>query len=167
MKVDFKRRSRMAREYVRAMKEVWTQAEVSSRGQFISFPPLKGWVEVELSAEDPASNLRTMNSSANASTTFRSRRFDYAKYAKSMRAGRKVMALYGPRHLGWLAGLCVIGRLWSRQSAYRVASLAGLTQRLTRRRATPLKVAQRTEAERALWAALSQPVTGLEAVAAG
>jgi hypothetical protein len=38
---------------------------------------------------------------------------------------------------------------------------------LTRRRATPLKVAERTQAERTPRAALSQPVPGLEAVAAG
>ena len=96
MKVDFKRRWPMAREYVRAMKEVWTRPEASFRGEFISFPPLKsypkpaqkphppvlvgagglnwkcaravrdtvewadGWLPVELSAEDLASNLGTM-----------------------------------------------------------------------------------------------------------
>jgi hypothetical protein len=38
---------------------------------------------------------------------------------------------------------------------------------LTRRRATPLKVAERTQAERTPRVALSQPIPGPEAVAAG
>ncbi|MBV8359813.1 MAG: LLM class F420-dependent oxidoreductase [Deltaproteobacteria bacterium] len=41
MGVDFKRRWPITREYIRAMKELWTQPEASFDGQFIKFPPVK------------------------------------------------------------------------------------------------------------------------------
>jgi probable F420-dependent oxidoreductase len=41
MGVDFKRRWPMTREYVRAMKELWTKDESSFEGEFLKFPPVK------------------------------------------------------------------------------------------------------------------------------
>ncbi len=41
MGVDFKRRWPITREYVRAMKELWTKPEASFNGNFIKFPPVK------------------------------------------------------------------------------------------------------------------------------
>ncbi|MGA2409570.1 MAG: LLM class F420-dependent oxidoreductase [Candidatus Binataceae bacterium] len=41
MGVDFRRRWPITREYVRAMKELWTKAEASFEGEFIKFPPVK------------------------------------------------------------------------------------------------------------------------------
>ena len=41
MGVDFKRRWPMTREYIRAMKELWTKEESSFEGEFLKFPPLK------------------------------------------------------------------------------------------------------------------------------
>lgn len=38
---EFRRRWVVVREYVRAMKELWTKAEASFKGEFISFPPVK------------------------------------------------------------------------------------------------------------------------------
>ncbi len=40
---DFRRRWIVVREYVRAMKELWTKDEASFEGQFVSFPPVKCW----------------------------------------------------------------------------------------------------------------------------
>lgn len=41
MGVDFKRRWPMTREYIRAMKALWTQAEASFEGEFLRFPAVK------------------------------------------------------------------------------------------------------------------------------
>jgi probable F420-dependent oxidoreductase len=41
MGVDFKRRWPMTREYIRAMKELWTKAEASFDGEFVKFPAVK------------------------------------------------------------------------------------------------------------------------------
>jgi len=41
MGVDFKRRWPMTREYIRAMKELWTKAESSFDGEFVKFPAVK------------------------------------------------------------------------------------------------------------------------------
>src|ERR1700756_727901 len=41
MGVDFKRRWPITREYIRAMKELWTKPEASFDGEFIKFPPVK------------------------------------------------------------------------------------------------------------------------------
>jgi probable F420-dependent oxidoreductase len=41
MGVDFKRRWPITREYIRAMKELWTKPEASFAGEFIKFPPVK------------------------------------------------------------------------------------------------------------------------------
>ncbi len=41
MGVPFKRRWPMTREYIRAMKELWTKDESSFEGEFLKFPPLK------------------------------------------------------------------------------------------------------------------------------
>jgi probable F420-dependent oxidoreductase len=41
MGVDFKRRWPITREYIRAMKELWTRPEASFAGEFIKFPPVK------------------------------------------------------------------------------------------------------------------------------
>jgi probable F420-dependent oxidoreductase len=41
MGVDFKRRWPMTREYIRAMKELWTKAEASFDGEFLKFPAVK------------------------------------------------------------------------------------------------------------------------------
>jgi probable F420-dependent oxidoreductase len=41
MGVDFRRRWVMTREYIRAMKELWTQPESQFEGEFVKFPPLK------------------------------------------------------------------------------------------------------------------------------
>ena len=41
MGVDFKRRWPMTREYIRAMKELWTKAEASFEGEFLKFPAVK------------------------------------------------------------------------------------------------------------------------------
>lgn len=41
MGVNFKRRWPMTREYVRAMKELWTKPQASFDGEFIKFPPVK------------------------------------------------------------------------------------------------------------------------------
>ncbi|HZY60191.1 MAG TPA: TIGR03619 family F420-dependent LLM class oxidoreductase [Candidatus Binataceae bacterium] len=41
MGVDFPRRWRMVVEYLRAMKEIWTNEEASFEGEFVSFPPVK------------------------------------------------------------------------------------------------------------------------------
>ncbi|HKD65423.1 MAG TPA: LLM class F420-dependent oxidoreductase [Candidatus Binataceae bacterium] len=40
---DFRRRWIVVREYVRAMKELWTKPEASFQGEFVSFPPVKCW----------------------------------------------------------------------------------------------------------------------------
>jgi probable F420-dependent oxidoreductase len=40
---DFRRRWVVVREYVRAMKELWTKPEASFQGEFVSFPPVKCW----------------------------------------------------------------------------------------------------------------------------
>lgn len=41
MGVDFKRRWAITREYVNAMKELWTKAEASFDGEFVKFPAVK------------------------------------------------------------------------------------------------------------------------------
>jgi probable F420-dependent oxidoreductase len=41
MGVDFKQRWPITREYIRAMKELWTRPEASFDGEFIKFPPVK------------------------------------------------------------------------------------------------------------------------------
>jgi len=41
MGVDFKRRWPMTREYIRAMKELWTRDEASFEGEFVKFPALR------------------------------------------------------------------------------------------------------------------------------
>ena len=41
MGVDFKQRWPMTREYIRAMKELWTKPEPSFEGEFVKFPPVK------------------------------------------------------------------------------------------------------------------------------
>jgi probable F420-dependent oxidoreductase len=41
MGVDFKRRWPITREYIRAMKELWTRAEASFEGEFLKFPAVK------------------------------------------------------------------------------------------------------------------------------
>ena len=41
MGVDFKRRWPITREYIRAMKELWTKPEASFEGEFIRFPAVK------------------------------------------------------------------------------------------------------------------------------
>lgn len=41
MGVDFKRRWPMTREYIRAMRELWTKAEASFDGEFVKFPAVK------------------------------------------------------------------------------------------------------------------------------
>jgi probable F420-dependent oxidoreductase len=41
MGVEFRRRWPMTREYVRAMKELWTTPESSFQGKFVSFPPVR------------------------------------------------------------------------------------------------------------------------------
>jgi probable F420-dependent oxidoreductase len=41
MGVDFKRRWPMTREYIRAMKELWTKPEASFNGEFLKFPAVK------------------------------------------------------------------------------------------------------------------------------
>jgi probable F420-dependent oxidoreductase len=40
---EFRRRWVVVREYVRAMKELWTKDEASFQGEFVSFPPVKCW----------------------------------------------------------------------------------------------------------------------------
>jgi len=40
MGVDFRRRWPMMRDYVRAMKELWTKPEASFDGEFVQFPPV-------------------------------------------------------------------------------------------------------------------------------
>lgn len=40
---DFRRRWVVVREYVRAMKELWTKPEASFQGEFVKFPPVKCW----------------------------------------------------------------------------------------------------------------------------
>ncbi|MBF6567309.1 MAG: LLM class F420-dependent oxidoreductase [Candidatus Binataceae bacterium] len=39
--VDFRRRWPLVREYVRAMKELWTKEDASFGGEFIKFPPIR------------------------------------------------------------------------------------------------------------------------------
>src|SRR5271163_879465 len=41
MGVDFRRRWPMTREYIRAMKELWTKPEASFQGEFLKFPAVK------------------------------------------------------------------------------------------------------------------------------
>jgi len=41
MGVNFKRRWPMTREYIRAMKELWTKDESTFEGEFLKFPPVK------------------------------------------------------------------------------------------------------------------------------
>ncbi len=41
MGVDFRRRWPMTREYIRAMKELWTRDEASFEGEFVKFPPVR------------------------------------------------------------------------------------------------------------------------------
>ena len=43
MGVDFRRRWPMTREYVRAMKELWTKPEPSFEGEFVKFPPVRSY----------------------------------------------------------------------------------------------------------------------------
>jgi probable F420-dependent oxidoreductase len=40
---EFRRRWVVVREYVRAMKELWTKEEASFEGKFVKFPPVKCW----------------------------------------------------------------------------------------------------------------------------
>ena len=40
MGVDFRRRWAVTREYIRAMKELWTKPEASFEGEFVKFPPV-------------------------------------------------------------------------------------------------------------------------------
>jgi probable F420-dependent oxidoreductase len=40
---EFRRRWIVVREYVRAMKELWTKDEASFEGEFVNFPPVKCW----------------------------------------------------------------------------------------------------------------------------
>jgi probable F420-dependent oxidoreductase len=40
---EFRRRWVVVREYLRAMKELWTREEASFEGEFVSFPPVKCW----------------------------------------------------------------------------------------------------------------------------
>jgi probable F420-dependent oxidoreductase len=40
---EFRRRWVVVREYVRAMKELWTKDEASFQGEFVTFPPVKCW----------------------------------------------------------------------------------------------------------------------------
>ncbi|HEY2104531.1 MAG TPA: LLM class F420-dependent oxidoreductase [Candidatus Binataceae bacterium] len=40
---EFRRRWVVVREYVRAMKELWTKDEASFQGEFVSFPAVKCW----------------------------------------------------------------------------------------------------------------------------
>jgi probable F420-dependent oxidoreductase len=41
MRVDFGHRWKLTREYLRAMKEIWTHEAPSFKGEFISFPPIR------------------------------------------------------------------------------------------------------------------------------
>jgi probable F420-dependent oxidoreductase len=41
MGIEFKKRWPITREYVRAMKELWTKPEASFEGEFVKFPPVK------------------------------------------------------------------------------------------------------------------------------
>jgi len=41
MGVDFKRRWPTTREYIRAIKELWTKPEASFSGEFVNFPPVR------------------------------------------------------------------------------------------------------------------------------
>jgi probable F420-dependent oxidoreductase len=41
MGVEFRKRWHITREYIRAMKELWTQDEASFEGEFIKFPPVR------------------------------------------------------------------------------------------------------------------------------
>jgi len=43
MGVDFKRRWPITRDYIRAMKELWTKPEASYEGQFVKFPAVKSY----------------------------------------------------------------------------------------------------------------------------
>ena len=43
MGVEFKKRWPVTREYIRAMKELWTKPEASFEGQFVKFPPVKSY----------------------------------------------------------------------------------------------------------------------------
>jgi probable F420-dependent oxidoreductase len=43
MGVDFKQRWPMTREYIRAMKELWTKPDASFDGEFVKFPPVKSY----------------------------------------------------------------------------------------------------------------------------
>lgn len=43
MGVNFRRRWPMTREYVRAMKELWTKEEPSFEGEFVKFPPVRSY----------------------------------------------------------------------------------------------------------------------------
>jgi probable F420-dependent oxidoreductase len=40
MRVNFRRRWEIARDYIQAMKELWTKDEAAYNGEFISFPPV-------------------------------------------------------------------------------------------------------------------------------
>jgi len=92
--------------------------------------------------------------------------FDYAKYRKSMRVGRRVVARYAVRPLGRIGTLRLLGRFWGQQLAYRAASLMGFAQRLSGRRLLPLTAGEEAEAQQALCLAISQPVPGLDAMSA-
>jgi probable F420-dependent oxidoreductase len=41
MRVDFRHRWKLTREYLRAMREIWTREEPSFDGEFVSFPPIR------------------------------------------------------------------------------------------------------------------------------
>ena len=43
MGVDFKQRWPMTRDYIRAMKELWTKPEPSYEGEFVKFPPVRSY----------------------------------------------------------------------------------------------------------------------------
>ena len=43
MGVDFKQRWPMTREYIRAMKELWTKPDASFEGEFVKFPPVRSY----------------------------------------------------------------------------------------------------------------------------
>jgi alkanesulfonate monooxygenase SsuD/methylene tetrahydromethanopterin reductase-like flavin-dependent oxidoreductase (luciferase family) len=43
MGVDFRRRWRITREYLAAMKQLWTESEASFQGEFIKFPPVQSY----------------------------------------------------------------------------------------------------------------------------
>ncbi len=62
----------------------------------------------------------------------------FGKYAETCRTDRRILRRYGPALVGWWRTLTLIGQSRAKEEVYRLATLAGVQERLTSRRGVPL-----------------------------